>query len=451
MENSQSVMTSDLYLSAVTWIERGEYDRAMRMLNSVMENNDGSVDRDIVLNCIGAIYMKRREYGLATFYFFSAIEERPIEQYYCNVIQSLMMEKKPEQALQISKEFTLNFKANDSDQVYLRAHSAAHMLKDFKQADKLLAQAGDSQETNTLRGMRLMAGRSKWSKGVELYGARKAMYENYVPKSLNFVSNYRDITSSYHLNVILEQGLGDCIMMIPYILRLATEYSVPVKVISLDGRHDAFIDDIMSSYDDVVHFEKVSYGDLSRLGGQFCWMFDLLDTVIGPMKNNGYIQVNQQIKDLAYWSKGMIGVCWRGNPAHNNDRFRSMNINDLTPILEMPNVISIQHDLTDTEKDVLMDHGVDAWDKKGLVSLAAVVSNLKAVVTVDTAMSHMAGALGTNCITMLPTNADWRWGDFYTIKGQSDFYGDNHTLARQSKCGQWSDVVEYVKGELKNV
>jgi tetratricopeptide (TPR) repeat protein len=88
MENSQLVTTSDLYLSAVTWIERGDYDRAMRMLNSVMEINDGSVDQDSVLNCIGAIYMKMRDYGNATFNFLKAIEKRPIEQYYCNAAQS---------------------------------------------------------------------------------------------------------------------------------------------------------------------------------------------------------------------------------------------------------------------------------------------------------------------------------------------------------------------------
>jgi Glycosyltransferase family 9 (heptosyltransferase) len=353
--------------------------------------------------------------------------------------------------LNICKEWIESNSAEKCEQVYLRAHSAGHMLKQFKESDRLLKNAGNSPEAKIALGMRLMAGRTEWNKGVELYGSRKAMYESYIPKSLKFVSNYRDIASSYQLNVILEQGLGDCIMMIPYILRLSTEYAVPVKVISLDGRHDAFIDDIMSSYEDVVNFEKVAYGDLSRLGGEFCWMFDLLDTVNRPVKNSGYIQVNQQIKDLAYWSKGMIGVCWRGNPAHNNDRFRSMNILELGPILDMPNVISLQCDLTDEEKDVLMDHGIKAWDKKGLVSLAAVVSNLKAVVTVDTAMSHMAGALGTNCITMLPTNADWRWGDFYSMDHKSDFYGDNHLLARQSKCGQWGDVVEYVKGELKNV
>jgi hypothetical protein len=444
-------MTSDLYLSAVTWIERGEYDRALRMLYEIEENNDGGVDKDVVFNTIGAVHMKSRDYLMANGYFLSAINERPTEQYYCNFSQSLMMQGKPEEALRRCREWFVNFKEEKSEQLCLRAHAAAHLLKRFKQADDYLAKAGDSPEAKALMGMRLMAGRSKWKKGVELYGARKVMYERYIPQSLEFVSNYRDITSSYQLNVILEQGLGDCIMMIPYILRLVTDYGTPVRVISLDGRHDTFIDDIMSSYGDMITATKASQRNIELEGGEFCWMFDLLDTVNGPVKNSGYIQVEQQIKDLAYWSKGMIGVCWRGNPAHNNDRFRSMNINDLTPILEMPNVISIQHDLTDTEKDVLMDHGVDAWDKKGLVSLAAVVSNLKAVVTVDTAMSHMAGALGTNCITMLPTNADWRWGDFNTIKGQSDFYGDNHALARQSKCGQWSDVVEYVKGELKNV
>ncbi|MFC3077592.1 glycosyltransferase family 9 protein [Phenylobacterium terrae] len=123
-----------------------------------------------------------------------------------------------------------------------------------------------------------------------------------------------------------------------------------------------------------------------------------------------------------------IGVAWRGNPGHPNDRSRSMpSAEALAPLAAFGRL----HDLTEPRGD--------------FADTAALVEQMDLIVSVDTALAHLAGALGKPTRLLLPAQEyDWRW-----LWGREDSpWYPSMRLYRQPSPGDWASVVGRVAKEL---
>ncbi|GLH78137.1 hypothetical protein SSBR45G_30450 [Bradyrhizobium sp. SSBR45G] len=108
-----------------------------------------------------------------------------------------------------------------------------------------------------------------------------------------------------------------------------------------------------------------------------------------------------------------VGLVWSGNPAHLNDHNRSMPLAMLAPLLDLgARFVSLQKDARPADKAFLAARG-DILDLTGdirdFVDTAALIDNLDLVITVDTSVAHLAGALGKPTWIMLPYTPDYRW------------------------------------------
>ncbi len=145
-----------------------------------------------------------------------------------------------------------------------------------------------------------------------------------------------------------------------------------------------------------------------------------------------------------------VGLAWTGSPTHSRDRFRSMKLSMLRPILEVEGVrfVSLQKGPAAEAAGVLPE-GVD-WVDVGpelgdFADTAAVISQLDLVLCVDTAVAHLAGALGKPVWVMVAQPADFRW-----LEGREDSpWYPTLRLFRQSRRDDWTDVVERVKAGLE--
>lgn len=148
-----------------------------------------------------------------------------------------------------------------------------------------------------------------------------------------------------------------------------------------------------------------------------------LDTLPTPP----YLHVPADRRDrwAGHAAKGAVGVAWRGRPTHPNDRNRSLpSIAALEPLAAAgATLIDLSEPLGD------------------FADLAAVVEQLDLVVTVDTALAHLAGALGKPCFVLLPwLRTDWRW-----LRGRPDSpWYPSLRLFRQPAHGDWDSVVAAV-------
>jgi len=137
-----------------------------------------------------------------------------------------------------------------------------------------------------------------------------------------------------------------------------------------------------------------------------------------------------------------VGVAWAGNPGHSNDRRRSLPPDALRGMLAAPGVqfVSLQPGSRAADA-ALPDPSARLTD---YADTAALIANLDLVVTVDTSVAHLAGALGVPCWVLLPFAPDWRW----RLGCLDSLWYASVRLFRQPAPGAWSDVVARVVADL---
>lgn len=144
-----------------------------------------------------------------------------------------------------------------------------------------------------------------------------------------------------------------------------------------------------------------------------------------------------------------VGLVWQGNPAHLYDWRRSVRFDQLRPLLDCPGTrfVSLQVGPGQgqlTEFDVGIVNAGAQIDSTSFADAAAVIANLDLVITIDSAIAHLAGAMGKPVWILLAKGSDWRW---LRDRGDTPWYPQAR-LFRQAEAGDWVDVVERVCAEL---
>jgi tetratricopeptide (TPR) repeat protein len=145
-----------------------------------------------------------------------------------------------------------------------------------------------------------------------------------------------------------------------------------------------------------------------------------------------------------------IGLTWSGSPSHKNDQNRSISLRAVLPLLDIEaTFVSLQKDVRADDAAVLQErtdilHFGDALND--FSDTAALISQLDLVISVDTSVAHLAGALGKRVWILLPFVPDWRW---LLERGDSPWYPIAR-LFRQSDTREWDDVIERVHEALLN-
>ncbi len=154
-------------------------------------------------------------------------------------------------------------------------------------------------------------------------------------------------------------------------------------------------------------------------------------------------------KRLGPWRKMRIGLAWAGNPGHPEDRNRSIPLEKLLPLLEHPDVEFhvVQRDngeedsLEMNQHQELADHSESLTD---FTETAGLQMQMDLVIAVDTALVHLAGALGRPAWVLLAFAADWRW---LRERADSPWY-PTLRLFRQPHMGDWQSVLDMLARNL---
>jgi tetratricopeptide (TPR) repeat protein len=152
--------------------------------------------------------------------------------------------------------------------------------------------------------------------------------------------------------------------------------------------------------------------------------------------------------NLPWPSSGLrVGLVWAGNPTHAKDRFRSIPFSAFAPLLDLEGVhlFSLQMGPA-AEQLVPYADRIPTLTLPGadLADTAARISHLDLVISVDTAIAHLTGALGIPVWLLLSTEVDWRW----LIHHDDSPWYPTARLFRQAELGCWDDVLERVASEL---
>ena len=137
-----------------------------------------------------------------------------------------------------------------------------------------------------------------------------------------------------------------------------------------------------------------------------------------------------------------VGIVWRGNPLHINDRNRSVPESEIRQLLsDRVAFINLQVPTSPLDERNVTDigHLIHSWE-----DTCAIVSQLDLVLTVDTAVAHLAGASGKRVCVLIPYCPDWRW----RLDGAQTPWYPSMQLFRQTTPGDWSSVLNRVRQEV---
>ncbi len=259
------------------------------------------------------------------------------------------------------------------------------------------------------------------------------------------------------LLVWLEQGLGDEIQFCRYLPQLKKKWGVRhiTYVCKASLKH---LMETLQGVDTVITVSEIG----SDMKPHDYWTLPLSFPLFWKGECGTFPARIPYLKALperiAHWKPRLpgdgfrVGLVWRGNAKHHNDDDRSLpGLSTLAPLWTVPGVrfVSLQRGSGEDEAkappkgQALLHLGSDIAD---FSDTAAIIDQLDLLISVDTAVAHLAGALGKACWVLLPAyRTDWRW-----LRGRSDspWYPGVVRLFRQTRRGDWTSVIENVRKAL---
>lgn len=329
------------------------------------------------------------------------------------------------------------------------AHNSQYFGKDaqaVKEYQTALSFNPDNQQARMSIGI-LQMKLGNWDEGLVNYEARLGPHP--IRWASDVIPRWTD-EFLYRKSVLVcaEQGTGDLFQYARYIRELKNLFHIPTRVALFCP--DNMVS-IISKWPGCEEIYSPASGALPEFDFQIAMMSipSLLhqrgrDFLIPPV-------APRIVGGKRCFVDKYVGLCWRGNPNHPNDEFRSIGVNPLKDLLKTflypnaPIFYSFQADPTQEEIGILpiVFSGCGlSWE-----GTATELLGLDLLITCDTAVAHMAGSLGVRTWILLPLNSDFRWG----VDGNTTPLYPSVRLFRQEKLGDWEPVIQEVTGELEKM
>lgn len=145
-----------------------------------------------------------------------------------------------------------------------------------------------------------------------------------------------------------------------------------------------------------------------------------------------------------------VGLVWAGNPLHKNDESRSIPLAALAPLADIPGVslVSLQKGHGERQlKEVSFAVAPFGDQVQDFADSGAILQQLDLLISVDTSVAHLAGALGVSTYLLLPKSPDWRW---LLDRDDTPWY-PSMRLFRQAEAGIWADVLASVAESVRSL
>jgi uncharacterized protein (TIGR03032 family) len=161
-----------------------------------------------------------------------------------------------------------------------------------------------------------------------------------------------------------------------------------------------------------------------------------------------YVCVPKHVQVRPLPGQRRIGLAWKGSATHGDDRHRSMELTDMLPLVRATEAcfFSLQLPVSAEEVGRLTSSGVVNLEPEihGYARTAAFLEQLDLLITVDTALAHLAGAMGKPVWILLASDPDWRWG----LHAESSAWYPSARLFRLAAGERWPALIERVGAVL---
>jgi tetratricopeptide (TPR) repeat protein len=252
--------------------------------------------------------------------------------------------------------------------------------------------------------------------------------------------------------IAADEGLGDTIQFVRYVPMLA-ERGARVLLVVQEPLHRLLSD--MSGVAQCAPMSAVStlpafewHCPISSLPLAFATRLDTIPSATSYLARPPVSRIQAWEDRLGPHAGLRVGLVWSGSLTHTNDHNRSIPLRMFSRILDVDaTFVSLQKDPRPDDKATLLERSeiIDlTTDLTDFAETAALVSCLDLVITVDTSVAHLAGALGRPTWILLPWTPDYRW-----LLGREDSpWYPSVRLFRQAESGDYASVLDRVRSEL---
>jgi tetratricopeptide (TPR) repeat protein len=372
-------------------------------------------------NCLGNIYKSKGQFDRALAYYHKAIELRPDSpEFYYNAAVIFQNQNRLDEAVKYY------LRAVEINPTFAEAHLNISLI---------LLLSGNYEE------------------GWKAYEWRWHLKEfnQLLPLTSKPFWNGTDI-SGLTIFLYSEQGLGDTIQFIRYVPLVAQRGAKVIvecqKELSSLIKNTEGVDRVISQGEQLPEFDV--HCPLLRLPLIFHTTLESIPARIP------YISVDSLL--LEKWSRKIkpdgsrikIGLVWAGSRTNIVGLYRSCSLDLFSPLAQYNDITFYSLQKGEGSAEALnppagmrlIDYTEDIQD---FSDTAAIISNLDLVISIDTAVAHLAGALGKPVWTLLPFSPDWRW----MLNRQDSPWYPTMRLFRQPSAGNWMSVINIISNELK--
>jgi hypothetical protein len=246
-----------------------------------------------------------------------------------------------------------------------------------------------------------------------------------------------------------EQGLGDTIQFCRY-----------ASLVAAHGAHVILevqpgLGELLADLDGVAELQvagsAVPPADyqcaLMSLPGAFKTTLETIPCRV-PYLHANPTQLQRYQEMLGPHTRPRVGLVWSGNPRHSNDRARSLTLRQM--IAHLPrefDYFCLQNEIREADRETLRSSReitIRELPLKSFLDTAALIASLDLVISVDTSVAHLSGAMGQRTWILIPYLPDWRW---MLDRTDSPWY-PTATLYRQPVVHDWDGVMSVVGKDL---
>lgn len=437
-----------------TYFLNKNYELSEKFLNIAIKINPKNY---LAYFNLGSVYREEGEYEKAISYFQECLKYNPDYYEALNNIGIIYNHlNKYKEALEIFEE--LAPKMPDSSEVMMNLGNTYQYNKLFTKSLQTYFKSIELKPSNASAHKNLAISYFL----INRYDLAYEEYEwRFLSDNIKFV--YSDIlkyngellngkTVAFHF----EQGLGDTIQFVRYIKVFKELFDCKTILICQKPLYNLF---------KPLNFIDETYFINDNFDVKVDYFIPLLSVMkylkISPTNyynNNKYIFIDEKnVKRFKNYIKENgklnIGITWAGNPKHKNNHNRSIDINKFMQIfdgiIDKFNIYALSPEIDDYQRQILNYYNIEHIGKefKDFLDTASFIENLNIIISVDTSVAHLSGALGKTIFMLLPYLPDWRWG----AEGENNFWYSSMQIFIQEKPGEWEEPFLKIRNILNNL
>lgn len=444
---------NEIYNSIEIFINNNEFDKALKHIEIVLLNDQNPFK---AFNYLGILFAKTKNFAKAEEYFIKTINMQPdFSDALSNLGVIYFEHERFEESIQfLEKAVSLN---RDNYKSYFNLAYAFQEVGEIEKATEcynssIILNPNFADAHFNLALLNLLKGNYQNTWKDYNYWAFKT--GNRTIRDFNKPKWNGDNFSGKVLYIYPDQGFGDVIQFIrylPFVKERGGEiiFECQPALFNLLKNIKGF-DKIVKTNPGLNITENYDlHIPLQNLPEIFNTSLDS----IPPYSSNLNVstEINEKWKNKIGETKNYkVGFVWSGNQYPPINRKRHLSLTDFIPLFNLSNVdfYSLQVDGESkklkqyTERFNIFDFSDEI---ENFEDTAAIINNLDLVITIDTSIAHLSGAMGKKVYTMLPFIADWRWG----LNSSFTPWYKSMKLFRQSRRGRWESVIDNVINDLE--